>query len=128
VILCPHGCGERLYPDGKHANAEAAELDKHKRECPKLRTAPLHATRQALERPTMFQRSDTDAIRWCMFMAAALNGLHSAVGDGALNFAKRAGEEADAALEEYRARCAPEPQRVPPQARPPQRQDGKPPR
>lgn len=109
MILCPYGCGERLYPDGKNSNAEAAELAKHARECSKALHAPLHAVRQEIVRPSMFLRADTDAIRWCMFASAAMNGLHSAVcDDGALNFAKRAAEEADALLEEYRARLAPE--------------------
>lgn len=79
ALLCPHGCGERLYPDGKHSNAEAAELAKHARECPKLRaTLPGVTVAPAKPAPITDRVNSARAQRWSMFYAAALQGLLAA--------------------------------------------------
>jgi len=76
VIICPFGCGERLYPDGKHANAEAAEVAKHKRECLKLQSpAPKPPPAPAPPEPISDKTNSTRAHAWRLFAAHALAGL-----------------------------------------------------
>lgn len=79
MILCPFGCGERLHPDSKHANAEASELAKHRRECPKLVTPPAARPlpAPAPDDPTLpvDKPNSTRAHAWRSFAGHALAGL-----------------------------------------------------